>query len=147
MSFELHPRLAEDTLEVGELPLCRVLLMNDLTYPWCILVPQRTATREIHHLAAADQLQLLQEISGVAAAMESAFKADKMNIAALGNVVPQLHVHIIARFEADPVWPAPVWGKLPPRPYPLADRKQRIAKMHTAFETLNGFSASTRSLS
>lgn len=147
MSFELHPRLAEDTLEVGELPLCRVLLMNDLTYPWCILVPRRAATREIHHLAAADQLQLLPEISGVAAAMESAFKADKMNIAALGNVVPQLHVHIIARFEADPVWPAPVWGKLPPRPYPLADRRQRIAKLHAAFESLKGFRASEHPLS
>lgn len=147
MPFELHPRLAQDTLEVGVLPLCRVLLMNDLAYPWCILVPQRASVREIHHLAPADQLQLLQEISGVSSAMESAFNADKMNVAALGNVVPQLHVHIIARFEADPVWPAPVWGKLPARPYPLADRKQRILKLHAAFDTLQDFKASEKSFS
>lgn len=145
MSFELHPRLAQDTLEVGVLPLCRVLLMNDLAYPWCILVPQRIAIREIHQLEATDQLQLLQEISGISSAMESAFNADKMNVASLGNVVPQLHVHIIARFEADPVWPAPVWGKLPAQPYPLADRKQRIRKLHTAFEAMHGFLGSEAS--
>lgn len=147
MPFELHPRLAQDTLEVGDLPLCRVLLMDDLAYPWCILVPQRTAIREIHHLDPSDQLQLLQEISGVSAAMESAFNADKMNVAALGNVVPQLHLHIIARFEADPVWPAPVWGKLPAQPYPLAERKQRILKLHAAFATLQDFKASEKAFS
>ena len=147
MPFELHPRLAQDTFEVGVLPLCRVLLMNDLAYPWCVLVPQRASIREIHHLEPADQLQLLQEISGVSSAMESAFSADKMNVAALGNVVPQLHVHIIARFEADPVWPAPVWGKLPPQPYPHADRKQRVLKLHAAFEALQGFNACEQALS
>jgi len=140
MAFELHPRLATDTVPVGTLPLSRVLLMNDIAFPWCVLVPQREAIREIHQLAADDQLQLLQEISGVSAAMESAFAADKMNVAALGNVVPQLHIHVIARFEADPVWPAPVWGLLEPRPYPLADRRQRLRKLHAAFETLDGFS-------
>lgn len=141
MAFELHPRLSADTVPVGTLPLSRVLLMNDLAYPWCILVPQRNAIREIHELAADDQLQLLQEISGVSSAMAAAFAADKMNVAALGNVVPQLHVHVIARFEADPVWPAPVWGKLPPRPYPLADRRLQCMKLQAAFEPLKGFVA------
>lgn len=143
MPFELHPRLAADTVPIGTLPLCRVLLMDDLAYPWCILVPQRDAIREIHQLASEDQLQLLQETSGISAAMEAAFSADKMNVAALGNVVPQLHVHVIARFEADPVWPAPVWGKLPPHPYPLADRKQQIVKLHAAFDALTGFTPAT----
>ena len=141
MPFELHPRLSADTVPIGTLPLSRVLLMDDLAYPWCILVPQRDGIREIHELAAEDQLQLLQEISGVSSAMAAAFSADKMNVAALGNVVPQLHVHVIARFEADPVWPAPVWGKLPPRPYPLADRRQQCTKLQTAFEPLKGFIA------
>lgn len=139
MGFELHPRLAADTVPVGVLPLCRVLLMNDISFPWCILVPAREGIREIHALAAADQLQLLQEISGISAAMEAAFAADKMNVAALGNVVPQLHVHVIARFEADPVWPAPVWGRIPPQPYPLSDLKQRLGKLSGAFDPIPGF--------
>lgn len=139
MSFRLDTRLAADTVEIGVLPLSRVLLMDDMTWPWCILVPARADIREIHALAAADQLQLMQEISGISAAMQDAFQADKMNVAALGNVVPQLHVHVIARFEADPLWPAPVWGRLPPRPYPLADRRQCLARLQTAFATVAGF--------
>ena len=140
-TFVLHERLAADTIDVGVLPLCRVLLMNDLNFPWCILVPQRTGAREIHELAATDQLQLTGEVSGVSLAMQTAFAADKMNIAALGNIVPQLHVHVIARFEADPVWPAPVWGKLEPKPYPLADARLRVGKLRVAFGALPGFRA------
>lgn len=139
MTFELDARLAADTFAVGDLPLSRVLLMNDLNFPWCILVPRRESARELHALATEDQLQLLQEISGVAAAMQYAFEADKMNVAALGNVVAQLHVHIIARFEADPAWPAPVWGRLPAKPYPLADAKQRRMQLQAAFAALPGF--------
>ena len=139
MSFDLHPRLAADTIPIGVLPLCRVLLMNDISFPWCILVPAREGIREIHALPAEDQLQLMQEISGVSMAMEAAFAADKMNVAALGNVVPQLHVHVIARFEADPVWPAPVWGRLPSRPYPLSDAEQQLMKLRSAFDPIPGF--------
>ncbi len=139
MTFELHPRLAADTFPVGALPLCRVLLMDDLAFPWCILVPERAHVREIHALSATDQLQLIREISGVSAAMETAFAADKMNVAALGNQVPQLHVHIIARFEADSAWPAPVWGRQAPRPYTLPDQKQQLAKLRKAFNPIPGF--------
>jgi len=113
----LHPQLARDCVVAGRFPLSLLLLLNDSQYPWFILVPQRPEIREIHHLCEADQQQLLRESSALAAAIESVFQPDKLNIAALGNMVPQLHVHHIARFKNDPAWPAPVWGKLPPKPY------------------------------
>ena len=105
--FELHPRLAADTREVTRLSLCRVLLMNDRRFPWLILVPARADIREIHQLSAPDRATLVEEIATVAQAMETLHKADKMNVAALGNQVPQLHVHVIARFTSDPAWPNP----------------------------------------
>lgn len=142
MTFELHPRLAADTVPVGTLPLCRVLLMNDATYPWCILVPQRANIREIHALERPDQQQLMQEIAEVSAAMETAFAADKMNVAALGNIVPQLHVHVIARFEADPAWPAPVWGRQPAQPYENSEKKQQLEKLQVALNPIIGFRTS-----
>ncbi|WP_115935507.1 HIT family protein [Aestuariispira insulae] len=110
MSFSLHPRLDADTFLLGDLPLCRALLMNDSRFPWLVLVPRRADIREIHQLPETDQFQLLREITQVSAAMETAFSAEKMNVAALGNMVPQLHIHIIARFEADEAWPGPIWG-------------------------------------
>lgn len=128
-----------DTLPVGELPLCRVLLMDDANYPWCILVPRRDGIREIHELATADIEQLAFEIPAVSAAMQAAFSADKMNVAALGNVVPQLHVHVIARFETDAAWAAPVWGRLPATPYAPEERRQRLAALRRAFAPLAGF--------
>ncbi len=142
MDFQLHARLAADTVEIGVLPLSRLLLMDDMTFPWCVLVPARAGIREIHDLDAADQLQLMQEISGVSAAMMDAFRADKMNVAALGNVVPQLHVHVIARFESDPAWPAPVWGRQPPHPYPQTEAARQLAKLTSAFRSIPGFLAS-----
>lgn len=108
--FELHPQLAKDCLFVTDLPLCRVLLLNDSHYPWLILVPRRENIQEVFQLQSADQQQLLTESSAVAAAMVDHFKADKMNIAALGNIVPQLHLHHIVRYRNDAAWPAPVWG-------------------------------------
>lgn len=108
--FTLHPRLAADTAMVADLTLCRLLLMKDARFPWAILVPRRPAIREIHQLTQADQRQLLAEITTVSAGMERAWQADKMNVAALGNMVPQLHVHVIARLEGDAAWPGPVWG-------------------------------------
>jgi diadenosine tetraphosphate (Ap4A) HIT family hydrolase len=115
--FELHPRLAADTFDLGQLQLCRVLLMNDANYPWLILVPQRSGLREIFELNANEQAQLIHESSHVARLMAAHFKADKMNIAALGNMVPQLHIHHIARHTHDLAWPAPVFGAHPQRPY------------------------------
>ncbi len=117
MTFELHPQLQKDCITLGNFPLCRVLLMNDANYPWFILVPQREGLREIYELNEADLYLLMHESVAFSRALTTLFKPDKLNIAALGNVVPQLHVHHIARFEHDPAWPAPVWGKLPAKPY------------------------------
>ena len=115
--FDLHPRLAADTALVAKLALCRVLLMNDARFPWLIMVPERAGIREIHRLEPADRAQLIEEVAAVAAALEKLTGAEKMNVAALGNQVPQLHVHVIARFAADPAWPNPVWVKPGPVPY------------------------------
>ena len=108
--FELDPRLAADTVVVGETPLCRVLLMNDARYPWLILVPRRGDVTEPFGLSEADQAQLWRESMRLGEAMKAHFAADKLNIAALGNQVAQLHVHHIARFHSDDAWPGPVWG-------------------------------------
>ena len=114
---ELHPRLKQDCLLIGRFTLCRLLLMHDANYPWFILVPDREGISEIHQLSEEDQQQLLRESSQLSIAMESAFSPDKLNIAALGNVVPQLHLHHIARYKTDAAWPTPVWGKVPAKPY------------------------------
>ena len=126
MTWILHPRLAADSVAIGDFPLSRLLLSNDARYPWTILVPRRADLREIHELDEADQHQLLRESAQLAKAMTAAFAPLKLNLAALGNVVPQLHVHHIARYETDPAWPAPVWGKLPGLDYEPAARQARI---------------------
>lgn len=115
--FTLDPRLARDTFCLGAFPLSLLLLMNDSTYPWLILVPQRPAIHEIYQLAPADQQQLLVESSHLAKVLAGLLHPDKLNIAALGNVVPQLHLHHVVRYRSDPAWPAPVWGKAPAVPY------------------------------
>ncbi len=114
---ELHPQLAQDCLKLGRFPLCFLLLMRDANYPWFILVPDREDIREIHHLSEQDQQQLLRESMLLSRALEQAFAPDKLNIAALGNMVPQLHVHHVVRYRQDPAWPAPVWGRLPSQAY------------------------------
>ena len=114
---ELHPQLAQDCLKLGRFPLCHLLLLRDANYPWFILVPDREDIREIHHLSEQDQQQLLRESMILSRALEQMFTPDKLNIAALGNMVPQLHVHHIARYTSDPAWPAPVWGHQPPKAY------------------------------
>ena len=106
--------------------LCRLLLMNDARYPWCVLVPEREDIVEIHQLSGANQHRLIEESSRLAAAMEIAFRPDKLNIAALGNVVPQLHVHHVARFSGDDAWPAPVWGRGIARAYEDSQAQQVI---------------------
>ena len=110
MPFDLHPTLARDTVEVARLPLCRVLLMKDRRFPWLILVPERESVREIHELPAADRAELIEEVARAGEALQRLFRPDKLNVGALGNVVPQLHVHVVARFATDPAWPGPVWG-------------------------------------
>jgi diadenosine tetraphosphate (Ap4A) HIT family hydrolase len=115
--FALDPRLQQDTLPIGDFPLCRLLLSNDSNYPWFILVPRRNDISEIFQLGVADQQQLWQETTALAQLLKDSFDADKMNVAALGNVVSQLHMHVIVRKREDAAWPAPVWGKLPAVPY------------------------------
>ncbi|ATX81267.1 Diadenosine tetraphosphate (Ap4A) hydrolase [Mariprofundus ferrinatatus] len=124
----LHPQLEKDCFVVGQLPLCAVLLMNDSNYPWFILVPQREGVTEIHQLPEADQQQLIRESCMFASVIEKEFGADKINIAALGNMVPQLHIHHIVRYKTDPAWPAPVWGKFPASPYD-EERSRQICEV------------------
>jgi diadenosine tetraphosphate (Ap4A) HIT family hydrolase len=111
------------------LPLCLLLLMNDARYPWFILVPQRPGLREIYQLDAADRALLLDESCAVAQALMAAFGGDKMNVAALGNVVPQLHLHHIVRHAGDAAWPAPVWGRHPPLPYAPDLLRERLQQL------------------
>lgn len=127
--FELHPRLAADTLAVGRLPLCRLQLMNDARYPWLILVPERAGLREIHQLPPAERTQLIEEISACSQALEAVSRADKINVGALGNLVPQLHVHVIARRTGDAAWPGPVWGQGAAEPWDEAARSTLLAAL------------------
>lgn len=115
--FELDSRLHADTWVLGDFPLCRLLLSRDANYPWLILVPRRAGISEIFELSAADQAQLALETAQLGKALKQLTGADKINIAALGNVVAQLHVHVIARYTADAAWPGPVWGKVPAAAY------------------------------
>ncbi len=113
-TFTLHPQLSADTLLLGDWPLCRVLRMNDCHFPWLILVPRVANTREIIDLTEQNQQYLMTEIARASAALRVLLKPDKLNVAALGNAVPQLHVHVIARYKTDIAWPRPIWGVEPP---------------------------------
>jgi diadenosine tetraphosphate (Ap4A) HIT family hydrolase len=115
--FELHPQLIQDSFTIGDFPLCRLLLINDKNYPWFILVPRRPQIREIFELEVGDQRQLLKESSQLSQVLVKIFQADKLNIAALGNMVPQLHIHHIVRYRDDQAWPQPVWGFFPAQAY------------------------------
>jgi diadenosine tetraphosphate (Ap4A) HIT family hydrolase len=110
MSFELDDRLACDTLVVGDLKLCRVLLMNDARWPWLILVPRREGLVELSDLDAPEQAQLMDEAGRAARFLKSQARADKINVGALGNIVRQFHLRVVARVIGDPAWPGPVWG-------------------------------------
>jgi diadenosine tetraphosphate (Ap4A) HIT family hydrolase len=121
-SWELHPQLAAETVPVGDLPLCRVLLSNDANYPWLVLVPRLSGLVDIIDLQQADRAQLMEEAAQAAAALRRITDCHKLNVAALGNAVPQLHVHVIARFRTDAAWPRPVWGQVPALAY--ADEAQ-----------------------
>lgn len=115
--IDLHPQLEQDCIILGEFSLSTLLLINDANYPWFILLPNREGITELHHLSTDDQQQFLKESMFFSHCLESIFNPDKINIAALGNMVPQLHVHHIARFTTDASWPAPVWGKATSVPY------------------------------
>ena len=126
MEWSLHPQLSKLTTVVGDLALSRVLLENDSTYPWLILVPRLPGVSEIIDLDPNEQVQLLGEIDAASRALKSVATFEKLNIAALGNVVAQLHVHVIGRSSSDAAWPKPVWGLAPPVPYAPAAREKLV---------------------
>jgi diadenosine tetraphosphate (Ap4A) HIT family hydrolase len=130
-TFILHPQLAKDTLPIGDWQLCRLLRMNDTSYPWLILVPRVADIREIIDLTESDQQRLMTEIAMLSRALRQLHTPDKINVAALGNVVPQLHVHVIARFTDDPAWPKPIWGVKQSDPFAADAANAEIARWQT----------------
>jgi diadenosine tetraphosphate (Ap4A) HIT family hydrolase len=115
-AWSLHPQLRADTAFVCDLKLSQLLAMNDANFPWLILVPRRAGASELFDLGA-EQSALLDELAQVSRALKEITQCDKLNVAAIGNLVPQLHIHIVARRRDDAAWPKPVWGALPPRAY------------------------------
>ena len=127
--FTLDPQLARDTIPVGDMPLCHVLLINDANYPWLLLVPRRRGVVEIVDLEYIEQAQLMTEIAYASRTLKELTQCDKINVAALGNVVPQLHVHVIARSRGDAAWPKPVWGAVEARAYQRAEAAELLAAL------------------
>ena len=127
--FKLDTVLQRDCFVLGHFDLCQLLLMNDKNYPWFILVPRINHIQELFQLSDNDQQQLIGESSSFSKTIHRLFAADKLNIAALGNVVPQLHIHHIVRYKKDPAWPAPVWGTVPAAPYEEDEKRQLITKL------------------
>jgi diadenosine tetraphosphate (Ap4A) HIT family hydrolase len=125
--WRLDPQLASDTIVIGDLQLTRVLLMDDANYPWLVLAPRRTGAVEIIDLDDDAQEQLMDEIAMISRVLKTLTACDKLNVAAIGNVVAQLHVHIVARRKGDAAWPKPVWGAVPARRYDDAERDKLIA--------------------
>ncbi len=131
--FQLDPKLEEDTILLASLPLCEMLLMDDRQYPWIILVPRKPNMRELVELGANDAVQIQLECNAVSTMLLKAFHAEKLNVAALGNIVAQLHVHLIARFVNDAAWPKPVWGVVPAEPYGIDEVESVIARAKEYF--------------
>ena len=140
MNFILHPRLKQDCIELGRFQLCRLLLMNDSQYPWFILVPEKPELSEIYQLNKSDRMLLIEESSYLSEKLAQIYDADKMNIASLGNIVSQLHIHHIVRYQTDKTWPGPVWGKLDPIPHAASE----IATIKTTLAShLSNYNASS----
>ena len=135
----IHPQLKSDCLMLGRFPLCHLLLTNDSNYPWFILVPDRENITEIYELSEADQIQLMVESSALGAFAMDNLKGDKLNVAALGNMVPQLHVHVIVRYKNDAAWPGPIWGKVAAKSY--SDAALDELKEKLGLSKLRDFSA------
>lgn len=128
-AWSLHPQLKNDTIDIGDLPLSRLLVIRDANYPWLLLVPRRPEVVEIIDLDEVEQAQLMTEVARAARALKEITKCDKLNIAALGNMVPQLHVHIIARRTSDVAWPRPVWGVAPAVPHDVEEVQHFISAL------------------
>jgi len=131
--FTLDERLRADTLEITRLRLSRVLLMNDRSFPWLILVPEREHIRELYDLDEKDRALLIEEIALASRIIRHLYKPDKINVGALGNLVPQLHIHVIGRFKSDRAWPGPVWGAGPAQPYGDDEREGTCERFEKAF--------------
>jgi diadenosine tetraphosphate (Ap4A) HIT family hydrolase len=144
-SFELDARLAGDTLTVGELPLCTVRLMNDTRWPWLVLVPRIPEASEIHDLCDDTQIQLARETALIAAQLKRISGCQKINSAAIGNIVSQLHVHVIARTVGDPNWPAPVWGYGQKVPYDGVDADRFVSQFRPLLESWSNNSQNANS--
>ncbi|HEY1943351.1 MAG TPA: HIT family protein [Roseiarcus sp.] len=134
MTFALDPRLVADTFAVADLALSRLLLMNDSRYPWLILVPRREALREIVDLDAVEQALLMEEIAAASRFLRALPSVEKLNVGALGNVVSQLHVHVLGRRAGDPAWPGPVWGAGPRVPYAPVEAEALVARARTSLQ-------------
>lgn len=134
MPFILNTTLEKDCIQLGKLQLCRVLLMNDSQFPWLILVPEKPDLTEIYQLSEQDQQVLIQESSFVTEQLAGIYLADKMNIAALGNMVPQLHIHHVVRYKSDKSWPAPVWGQFDALPYTEDKLMDTVKKVKRALK-------------
>lgn len=132
--FDLHPQLEQDSILIGRFGLCQIRLIDDSAYPWVILVPEREGITEIHQLSIEDRSLLAEESAFLSATLAQLFEADKMNVAALGNMVPQLHIHHIVRHKTDPAWPAPIWGKQPMTPYDEKEREAVADKVAAALQ-------------
>lgn len=131
--FALHPRLAGDTAEVARLALSRVLLMNDARVPWLILVPERADVTELHALPQAERTVLMEEVVAASHVLERLYRPDKLNVGALGNLVPQLHVHVVGRYRSDAAWPGPIWGSGPAIPYEPDRLEAELERLRIAF--------------
>jgi diadenosine tetraphosphate (Ap4A) HIT family hydrolase len=134
MTFNLHPQLERDCITIGRLTLCRLLLMNDKQFPWFILVPEIEGITEIFQLDKQQQGLLIEESSFLAEQLNTLYKADKINIAAIGNLVPQLHVHHVVRYRSDKAWPTPIWGKFAAIPYSKQELADTISIMIDALD-------------
>ena len=132
--FQLHPRLQQDCFSVGQFTLSRILMMNDNQYPWFILVPQRKGIKEIYELSQSDRQLLMDESCLLSKTMVELYRPDKLNIAAIGNLVPQLHLHHVARYQTDIAWPGPIWGKFPVSTYAGQTAELQIARLRESLK-------------
>ncbi len=135
--FQLHPRLQQDCITLGKFDLCQLLMMNDSQYPWFILVPELADITEIYQLNRTERLMLTEESNYLAKNLATLFSADKMNIAAIGNLVPQLHLHHVVRYQTDRAWPAPVWGKFDSIPYTDEQLIATLTRVKAQLTSLN----------
>jgi diadenosine tetraphosphate (Ap4A) HIT family hydrolase len=134
MSFTLHPDLLRDSHPVDHLPLCEVRLVEDAAYPWVLLVPRVSDISDTIDLNPRDHAQMWEESRNLSQVLMQLFEGDKLNVAALGNMTPQLHLHHIVRYHSDPAWPGPIWGKQPMAPYSHVERESRITRIRDALQ-------------